>query len=447
MKTIDTLMVLLFPFLDSLPFTLPRYWLFKDKLRLPFRYIVGLQLVLASVYSAAFFYINLGGYAKAAQWTTIMRYCFLLIYLSLAFLLIRDSIPKLLFTWLLILAWQFFVLGNANYIESKFFWDFSDMHPYLIYNIARIAIYLATCPFLLHFFFHTVSDALEINDRMMWRYLWIIPLFSMLFGLLYCTTDDVYAYASWQFLISRYLMLFGTCYVSYVALKILKISRRRTQLEEALRYADKSLLAQKKQYDGLAAHMDEMKKARHDLRQHLAVVQSYLDRDDKTGLREYIDIYIKELPPDTLEIYCRNNVVNAVVCYYASQARDQKIRFDAKVDYPKDCSVSATDITVLLGNLLENAVEACIRETNGQPYVRLRVTQRGNAALLILADNPCTLPVCFEGGLPLSSKRKGIGIGASSIQEIADRYDGEAKFEQKDGIFYASVFLKITGEC
>ena len=274
MKTIDTLMVVLFPFLDSLPFTLPRYWLFKDKLRLPFRYIVGLQLVLASVYSAAFFYINLGGYAKAAQWTTIMRYCFLLIYLSLAFLLIRDSIPKLLFTWLLILAWQFFVLGNANYIESKFFWDFSDMHPYLIYNIARIAIYLATCPFLLHFFFHTVSDALEINDRMMWRYLWIIPLFSMLFGLLYCTTDDVYAYASWQFLISRYLMLFGTCYVSYVALKILKISRRRTQLEEALRYADKSLLAQKKQYDGLAAHMDEMKKARHDLRQHLAVVQS-----------------------------------------------------------------------------------------------------------------------------------------------------------------------------
>lgn len=160
-----------------------------------------------------------------------------------------------------------------------------------------------------------------------------------------------------------------------------------------------------------------------------------------------IDIYKKELPPDTLEIYCRNNVVNAVVCYYASQARDQKIRFDAKVDYPKDCSVSATDITVLLGNLLENAVEACIRETKEQAYIRLRVTQRGNAALLILADNPCTLPVCFEGGLPLSSKRKGIGIGASSIREIADRYDGEAKFEQKDGIFYASVFLKITGEC
>ncbi len=442
MNTIDTLMVLLFPFLDSLPFALPRYWLFKDRLRIPFKYIVGLQLVLAAVYSAAFYYINLGGYAAAAQWTTLMRYCFLLIYLALAFLLIRDSIPKLLFTWLLILAWQFFVLGNANYIESRFFWDFSDLHPYLVYNIARIGIYLVTCPFLLHFFFHTVADALKINDRDIWRYFWVIPLFSTLFGMLYCTTEDVYAYASLQFLVSRYFMLFGACYVSYVALRVLQTSSRRAQLEEALKYADKNLLAQKKQYDSLAAHMDEMKKARHDLRQHLAVMQSYLDKDDKAGLREYIDIYKNELPPDTLELYCRNDVVNAVVCYYAAQARDHKIRFDARVDYPKDCQVSATDITVLLGNLLENALEACIRETGELKYIKLRVKQRGSAALLILVDNPCSHPVRFDGQIPLSSKRKGAGIGVSSVQEIAARYDGETRFEQRDNVFCASIFLK-----
>lgn len=446
MITLDTLMVLLFPFLDALPFTLPRYWLFKDKLRISFRYIVVVQLALASIYSAAFYTINLGGYQAAAQWTTLMRYCFLLIYLAMAFLLIRDTIPKLLFTWLLFLAWQFFVLGNANYIESKFFWDFSDQHPYLIYNIARVGIYLLTCPFLLHFFFHTVADALKINDRTLWRYFWIIPLFSMLFGMLYCTTDDVYAFASWQFLVSRYLMLFGACYVSYVALKVLQISRSRTQLEEALKYADKNLLAQRKQYDTLAAHMDETKKARHDLRQHLAVVQSYLDRDDKAGLSEYIDIYKSELPPDTLELYCRNDVVNAVVCYYAAQARDNKIGFGARVDYPEDGPLSSTEITVLLGNLLENAVEACQREAGDQRYIKLRIRQRGSTELLILADNSCTVPVVFAGDTPLSVKREGVGIGVASVREIAARYGGEAKFEQRDGMFYASVFLKTITE-
>lgn len=446
MKMVDTLMVLLFPFLDSLPFTLPRYWLFRDKLRIPFRYLVVLQLVLASVYSAVFYYINLGGYEAAARWTTLTRYCFLLIFLTLAFLLIKDTFPKLMFTYLLLLAWTFFVMGNANYIESRFFWDFSDRHPYLVYNIARVVIYLITCPFLIRFFFHTVADALKIEDPAMWRHFWKIPLFSTLFGMLYCTVTDVYAYASWQFLVSRYLMLFGTVYVSYVALKVLETSRRRAQLEEELKYADRNLQMQKKQFDTLTSHMDETRKARHDLRQHLAVVQSYLDEDDKTGLAEYIDGYRDRLPPDIAEYFCADSVVNAIISYYAAQAREAGIEFVAKVAYPKNCPVSGNDISVLLGNLLENAVEACKRETAGQMCIKLRIKPRGKSALYILVDNTCVTAVHFEGETPLSSKREGLGLGVASIRDIAARYGGTAQFEQRDGVFYASVRLMLARE-
>ena len=451
MDTVDALMVLLFPFLDSLPFTLPRYWICRDRLRIPFRQIVALQVVLTALYSGVFFTINLGGYEAAARWTTATRYGFMLVFLALAFLLIKDSFPKLMFTWLLFLAWQFFVLGNANFIESRFFWDFSDRHPYLVYNIARVVIYLITCPFLLRFFTHTVADALKIGDVEMWRRFWKIPLFPTIFGMLYCFTGDVYAYATWQFMVSRYLMLFGACYTSFVGLKVLETSRARTQLEESLRYADRNLLAQKKQFDALAAHMDETRKARHDLRQHLAVVKSYLEHDDKAGLAEYIELYQSQLPPDTWERYCRNDVVNAVVCYYAASARDGGIAFEAGIDYPDGCPVSSTDITVLLGNLLENAVESCKREAAGGPQtIKLRVKRRGGSTLLILVDNPCVTPVVFDGDTPLSSKREGAGIGVESVREIAARYGGTVQFEQKGGVFYASVLLKLvpdgTGE-
>lgn len=443
MAIVDTLMVLLFPFLDSLPFTLPRYWICRDKLRIPFRYIVALQVALSAVYSAVFYYINLGGYEAAARWTTITRYGFLLIFLSLAFLLIKDSFPKLMFTWLLFLAWQFFVMGNANFIESRFFWDFSDRHPYLIYNIARVAVYLITCPLLLRFFSRTVVDALKIEDKTTWRHFWVIPLFSTMFGMLYCFTDDVYAYATWQFMVSRYLMLFGTCYVSYVALKVLEISRSRTQLDEALKYADRSLITQKKQFDSLSSHMEEMKAARHDLRQHLTVVQSYIDQDDKAGLADYLEGYRNRLPPDVTEYFCDDDVVNAVICYYAVMARESGIQFMADAGYPKDCPVSGADITVLLGNLLENAVEACKRDRGKEKFIKLRVKQRGQSMLLILMDNTCTAPVAFEDGTPLSSKREGFGIGVSSVREIAGRYSGAVQLKQEDGVFRASVRLML----
>ena len=445
MDTVDALMVLLFPFLDTIPFTMPRYWIFRGRLRIPFRYVVLVQFVLTAAYSASFYAVNLGGYEAAARWTTILRYVFMLAYLVCAFSLIKDTLPKLLFTWLLTLAWQFFVMGNANFIESRFFPDVSGRHPYLVYNVARIVIYLITCPFLLRFFLHTVRDALKIEDPEIWRRFWKIPLFSTLFGILYCTMTDVYAFASWQFLICRYLMLFGACYVSHVALRVLEISRSRTQLEESLRYADRSLLAQKKQFDALAVHMDETRKARHDLRQHLAVVKSYLEHDDKAGLAEYIELYQSQLPPDTWERYCRDDVVNAVVCYYAASARDGGIAFEAGIDYPDCCPVSSTDITVLLGNLLENAVESCKREAAGGPQtITLRVKRRGSSTLLILVDNPCVTPVMFDGDTPLSSKREGAGIGVESVREIAARYGGTVQFEQKGGVFYASVLLKLV---
>lgn len=165
MDTVDALMVLLFPFLDTIPFTMPRYWIFRGRLRIPFRYVVLVQFVLTAAYSASFYAVNLGGYEAAARWTTILRYVFMLAYLVCAFSLIKDTLPKLLFTWLLTLAWQFFVMGNANFIESRFFPDVSGRHPYLVYNVARIVIYLITCPFLLRFFLHTVRDALKSRTR------------------------------------------------------------------------------------------------------------------------------------------------------------------------------------------------------------------------------------------------------------------------------------------
>ena len=442
-SAIDTLMVLAFPFLDFIPFGLVRYQLFRDRLRIPFRYIVVLMFTVSSVNSAVFYCVNLYGYESAAQWTTLIRYSFMLVNLLLSFVLIKDSFPRLMFTYLLLMAWSFFVYGNANFIESRFFWDFSDRHPYLVYNIARVVIYLVTCPFMFHFFKHTVADALKIHDEKMWKYFWKIPLFSTLFGMLYCVTDDVYAYATWQFLASRYFMLLGVCYVSYVALKVLQISRNQMRLEEALKFADLSLNAQKKQYERLSAHMDDMKKARHDLRQHLTVVQSYIRRDDKAGLAEYIDIYKNELPPDTLELYSRNDVLNAVICHYAALARKDKIQFDAKVEYPDHSPVSDTDITVLLGNLLENAVEACQRVSTGLKFIKLQIKWQEKTSLLILVDNPCAGTVLFDNELPLSSKREGVGIGIGSVQEIASRYNGKVQFAQREGVFYASVYLRI----
>ena len=93
---IDTAMTLLFPFLDFIPFGLPRYWIHRDKLKIRYRYVVMLLTAVSCVNSAAFYLINQGGYEAAARWTTLMRYSFMLFNLICSFLLIREQFQKLM---------------------------------------------------------------------------------------------------------------------------------------------------------------------------------------------------------------------------------------------------------------------------------------------------------------------------------------------------------------
>lgn len=437
---VDWFMVILFPFLDFIPFNVPRYWLFRDKLRLPFRAIIGLLIFICAANSAVFCYTNWLGPEAAATTTTYIRYGFLLFNTFLSFVLIKDSLSKNLYTLLLMIAYSFFIYGNANFVESRFFAAYSVLHPYLIYNLVRILFLLITYPFFLHFLKHTICKALAIEEKSIWRYMWAVPLFPTLLGMLYCTVDDTFSFASWQFLLSRYLMLGGAFYVSFLLLKILNSSKKQMQLEESLRYADVTVAAQKKQYEALSEHMEETRRARHDMRQHLAVVRSYTEKNDLEGLRSYIHVSQDALPLDTLDLYCRNDVVNAIICCYGDMARQNGIPFEAVVEYPEHTAIADTDAAVLLGNLLENAVEACKLESGGERFIRLHIQQTGSALVMVL-DNTFSGTLRQQENAYSSSKRDGPGIGMRSIQAITAKYNGLAEFRTQGNVFSSSIFL------
>lgn len=104
--------------------------------------------------------------------------------------------------------------------------------------------------------------------------------------------------------------------------------------------------------------------------------------------------------------------------------------------------IPETEFCVLVGNLLENAVDACAdTDAEIQSFIRLHVVQTGSSMLSITADNTSSGSPNWSGDKLLSTKHSGYGIGTESIRMIAERYSGDARFRWKDGIFYASVML------
>jgi len=189
------------------------------------------------------------------------------------------------------------------------------------------------------------------------------------------------------------------------------------------------------------AQNDELLKAqRHDLRHQLAVLRSLSGQEEK--LNAYIDTLTAKIPSGDVKL-CENYAVNAVAAYYHATAEQAGVDISISLTVPEELDGEMeSDLCVVVGNLLENAVEACNRIDGGNRFICMN-SQLIHGTLALAVDNSFTGKLQKRNGALLSSKRQGEGTGTSSIKAVAGKYGGDARFEDKDGVFQASVYMQI----
>ena len=108
---------------------------------------------------------------------------------------------------------------------------------------------------------------------------------------------------------------------------------------------------------------------------------------------------------------------------------------------PKKIEISDTDICIVFGNCLENAIEACRRSKDGKKFVNIKSEPRGNMLIFVI-DNSFDVIANMEGDTFLLSNRNGQGMSISSVKAVVNRYDGTSRFEALADIFRVSVMLQ-----
>ncbi len=129
--------------------------------------------------------------------------------------------------------------------------------------------------------------------------------------------------------------------------------------------------------------------------------------------------------------------------YYQEQARDRGIQFTVRVAIPDELSILDADLSVVLGNLLENAVSAAEQCGEGEKFIRLNMIRSGQM-LVIAVDNSFIGRVKMSGTTYLSTKGDHIGYGLQSVTAIAEKYDGGVEFTHADGVFHSSVMMNLA---
>ena len=200
---------------------------------------------------------------------------------------------------------------------------------------------------------------------------------------------------------------------------------------------------QKKYNELIAENEKTLKKQRHDLRHHLIAIKEFAESGNEK-LNDYIDALSKNIPAIHTS-YCENKAVSAILSHYAAICSEEKIEFNAKLIVPEMAKTSLNnDLSIVFGNLLENAIEACLKIDKDKRFIKIS-SDVSYDMLVITMDNSYDGNFVSLDGRFRSTKREDFGIGLSSIQSVAIKYQGDAKFEDKDGYFQSSVYMRIEG--
>lgn len=190
------------------------------------------------------------------------------------------------------------------------------------------------------------------------------------------------------------------------------------------------------------AAWEEERRRRHDQRHMLQVVIDALDDGRIEQAREHLEKMRGDAPAAAV-VYCKNPTANSCIALWADRARGAGFDMTVRADVPEDLALDPVDVSVVFGNLLENAYEGCARveRTEAHRFIAVRCLC-ANGRLSVSVENSSRRDVTFVNGMPLTQKRGG-GVGTHSVKATVEALGGMCSYELVDGVFRAHVVLPV----
>ena len=183
---------------------------------------------------------------------------------------------------------------------------------------------------------------------------------------------------------------------------------------------------------------------RHDMTNHILTLERLYEENRVKEAIAYGTELKTTLAGMSGEMASGNAVTDVILQEQKREAEKLQISFRSAFYYPKDTAINAFDISVILNNALQNAIEYA--QQSKTPYLSIRSYHRNNAYMIEVCNSfDGELQWDTESGLPVTSKEKadGHGYGLLNIRRVARKYSGDIAIDVKDGEFCLSVMLMM----
>ena len=199
-------------------------------------------------------------------------------------------------------------------------------------------------------------------------------------------------------------------------------------------------------YDDMEKQWMRLRRMRHDMANAYILEMSYLENKQYDILMEYYRDRIGEIKKQEGRIHTGNIAVDSILNYKLEIAKRLQIRVEETIEIADKIMIGDFDLNILIGNLLDNAIEA-VKELNSEKRQIQLIVKTDKTAFLFGIKNP------YEGkrskneaGDFLTGKTDKIyhGLGLGEVKRIVKKYKGKLLIEEKEKELDIKIFVYMN---
>ena len=242
----------------------------------------------------------------------------------------------------------------------------------------------------------------------------------------------------------RVLLVVEGCGGICINLLIFFIYHRMAQeYEERIKkeHMEEQVRMYQNQLELMQVSQEKVRSLRHDMRNHLQVLYGMEEKGQHEKILQFLEDMQISLENPKQHIVSGNDEIDTILNYNWDKAEQLGVKMDCKVSISKGLSIPAYDSSVLLGNLLGNAIEAAARTKDG--YVSVRILTEKNV-LALQVKNSYDGVLKKRGEQFISTKEeKGHGLGLRNVRELVEKRQGSFQIDYDEKEFRVEVVIYV----
>lgn len=198
--------------------------------------------------------------------------------------------------------------------------------------------------------------------------------------------------------------------------------------------------AYRNQFEIIKESQENIEILRHDTNNHIAALTTLTKENDNKKILEYLNRMNAAVKVDKEYIKTGNQDIDSIINYKIHEAKIHNIEVNTRINIPKEFNISSFDLIVILGNLIDNAIEALDKVKNKK--LEIELTFRKGAFYINITNDFNGDVVKRNNILESTKKNKEFhGLGFKSVKKLVDKYNGTIRINYMKSKFVVEIIL------